>query len=145
MPSKASSSVDTLKKPLSLARLLIQNKSTTCTPRNVAVTTSENQPTIIDNMSRSLQDIRDLDQFLDTHHQSYPCCKSDLNVSASYLSSLNKSHDHSAQVLLYINAAVTTTDSHDVTARSSTEVADDYDYIYFDLTSLKPYTNTTGS
>ena len=145
MPSKASSSVDALKKPLSLARLLIQNKSATCIPQNMAVTTSENQLTIIDNMSRSLQDIRDPDQFLDTHRQSYPCCKSDLNVSASYLSSLYKSHDHSAQVPLYINTAVTTTDSHDVTARSSTEVEDTYDYIYSNLTSLKPSTNATGS
>ena len=142
MPSKASSSVDVLKKPLSPARLLMQNKSATCIPQNVAVTTSENQPAIIDNMSRSLQDIRDPDQFLDTHRQGYPCYRSNSNVSACYLSSLYKSHDHSAQVPLYINTAVTTTDSHDVTARSSTEVEDTYDYI---LTSLKPYTNATGS
>ena len=126
---RASSSVGATKKPLSLGRQLMQKIS----PAYEAI---KNEPQAIVGLSRSLQDVRDADQFLDKHRQSYPC------VTASSLSSLHKNHSTPP---LYANyAEVTTRDSHDVTARPDKAVEPNYDYIYYDLTSLKHQASAIG-
>ena len=131
MALKASSSGGALKKPLPLGRQLMQKRSAA-----YEAVTNEHQAIL--GISRSLQYTRDSDQLLDVHCQSYPCYNSYSDVSASYSSSLYKIHT------VQVPSAVTTEDSHDITARPGTAVEHTYDCTYYNLTSLKHHANTTG-
>ena len=123
--TKSSSSVDTVKKPLPLPRQLMHKEPAMYLSKNEAIT-SEHQATI--DMSRSLPDITDCDQF-----QHITCSYPN---SVSNVSTVHK--DHSLQVPLTTCTAMTK-EFHDVKVKPlhltsasfpCTRVEDDYDDIY---------------